>query len=252
MSNARELQRHRILFLRQLVVFERALIPQVAKILNDQANKIGAVYRQHHHILPSDLNEHNTKLLYLFKRYYKLVMQAFGQPIVDAAKATHRMIERKDDQSDFTSAVAAWIDEYGVQKITAIGDSTEAKIKQIVSDGYDAGLSAPEIADKLTTELGEETAMWRAQMIVVTELHSAANASQDIAAENTGQEYIRVWCAANDKRTRETHAEASGQERDMEEPFNVGNSELMFPGDPSGDPSEVINCRCVLLYQPKG
>jgi len=31
----------------------------------------------------------------------------------------------------------------------------------------------------------------------------------------------------------------------MNEPFLVGGASLMYPGDPNGPASEIINCRCV-------
>ncbi len=56
----------------------------------------------------------------------------------------------------------------------------------------------------------------------------------------------KYWSAIMDDATRETHAEADGQERDIQEPFEVGGSLLQYPGDASlgADLSEIINCRC--------
>jgi uncharacterized protein with gpF-like domain len=44
------------------------------------------------------------------------------------------------------------------------------------------------------------------------------------------------------------HAAADGQIVGMEDPFAVGESFLMYPGDPNAPPEEVVNCRCVLGY----
>lgn len=57
----------------------------------------------------------------------------------------------------------------------------------------------------------------------------------------------KTWVATLDDVTRETHAEADGQEVSIDEPFSVGGDELMFPGD-DGSPEETINCRCTLVY----
>ena len=51
----------------------------------------------------------------------------------------------------------------------------------------------------------------------------------------------KVWIATPDNRTRESHLELDGEEVDVNEAFSNG---CMYPGDPSGDPSEVYNCRC--------
>lgn len=52
---------------------------------------------------------------------------------------------------------------------------------------------------------------------------------------------VKQWDAALDSRTRDSHARLDGEIRELDEKFSNG---LMFPGDPSGRPEEVINCRC--------
>ena len=59
----------------------------------------------------------------------------------------------------------------------------------------------------------------------------------------------KEWLAAEDDRTRPTHADAGrGPPIGMDDTFRVGDSDLQFPGDPSGAAEEVINCRCTLGY----
>lgn len=60
----------------------------------------------------------------------------------------------------------------------------------------------------------------------------------------------RTWIAVGDPKTRDTHAAQSGETRGHDEAFSNG---LMYPGDPNGPASEVVNCRCWLSFdvQPK-
>lgn len=53
----------------------------------------------------------------------------------------------------------------------------------------------------------------------------------------------KVWLATADNRTRDSHREINGQEREIGENFSNG---LECPGDPHGAPEEVWNCRCTL------
>jgi len=57
----------------------------------------------------------------------------------------------------------------------------------------------------------------------------------------------KQWVARHDERTRSTHAAADGQRVPLDEPFNVGGSALMHPGDRQGAIGETINCRCVTV-----
>ena len=60
----------------------------------------------------------------------------------------------------------------------------------------------------------------------------------------------RVWRATMDARVRDTHAAMDGQEVGQDEPFeSPSGALLMFPGDPSAPPEEVINCRCTVLTE---
>lgn len=81
----------------------------------------------------------------------------------------------------------------------------------------------------------------------LTSLHAAQDASLLQAAEAgiQPQNIYRVWRTAGDDRVRDSHEEMDGQVRGLEEPFETGDGVLLdFPGDPSGPPEEIINCRC--------
>lgn len=59
--------------------------------------------------------------------------------------------------------------------------------------------------------------------------------------EKLGAIIEKTWIATHDSRTRDSHMELDGASVDNDEPFANG---LMYPGDPSGAPEEVYNCRC--------
>jgi uncharacterized protein with gpF-like domain len=68
-------------------------------------------------------------------------------------------------------------------------------------------------------------------------------------AEDKGVKTQKGWLATNDDRTRDSHAELNGVFVDIDDEFDNG---LEYPGDPNGDPSEVYNCRCTLVYKVVG
>ena len=62
----------------------------------------------------------------------------------------------------------------------------------------------------------------------------------------------KEWIASFDDRTRSSHSEAGASDPvDYNQPFMVGGSFMMFPGDPAGPAAEVINCRCSVAPFPK-
>lgn len=71
-------------------------------------------------------------------------------------------------------------------------------------------------------------------------------------AENAGRMDAMIarggskrWVTVQDERVRDSHAALHGAVIPVDEPFGNG---LMFPGDPSGPPEEVYNCRCTLEW----
>lgn len=84
----------------------------------------------------------------------------------------------------------------------------------------------------------------KAKRIVRTEGHriteTAAHNAQ-LKAKDRGADVVKIWDAALDAKTRDSHARVDGEIRELDKKFSNG---LMFPGDPSGKAAEVINCRC--------
>ena len=60
----------------------------------------------------------------------------------------------------------------------------------------------------------------------------------------------KQWWSAADGRVRPTHMDVHGEIIDADEPFQVGDYEMMRPGDESlgAGPEEIVNCRCAVLY----
>jgi hypothetical protein len=62
---------------------------------------------------------------------------------------------------------------------------------------------------------------------------------------------FKVWNTMEDERVRPTHQMVDQKEIPINEPFTVGVSLMMFPGDTSmnAEASEIIMCRCFLTYK---
>jgi len=91
---------------------------------------------------------------------------------------------------------------------------------------------------------------YNAERIVRTEMGRAFNLAshtQQLAVAERVPELTKRWIATG-VRTRETHLVAHMRYLDnpipVSEPFHVGGSLMMYPGDPNGEAKEVCNCHC--------
>lgn len=58
----------------------------------------------------------------------------------------------------------------------------------------------------------------------------------------------KKWVSFKDSKVRTNHKDADGQIKGLFEPFDIGDSQLMFPQDGSlgASAKEIVNCRCVM------
>ena len=93
----------------------------------------------------------------------------------------------------------------------------------------------------------------RAEAIARTEMTRINNLAQFSTQEQAGNlipGLLKRWIATARGNTRDTHISAhrrySNDPIPVSEPFRIGRSLMMYPGDPSGEAKETINCRCTM------
>ena len=96
--------------------------------------------------------------------------------------------------------------------------------------------------------------MQRNKVAAIRNARTSITSAQNAGCQNTydravemGIKLQKQWMSTRDDRTRDTHILANGQHVDVDKMFNVGGSELKYPGDTSGAPAEVYNCRCTMV-----
>lgn len=131
----------------------------------------------------------------------------------------------------------------------------QKKISGEISRGISTGMMYSDISRNISNyaNISRNNAM----RIARTEGHRIqCKAASDAQwkAKSRGADIVKQWDATLDGKTRASHKKVDGEIRELgenrkdEEPFSNG---LMFPGDPKGDASEVINCRCALLQRAR-
>lgn len=163
-----------------------------------------------------------------------------------------RVLGRDDDRSD--PWVADYLNRAG-NRLVRLPDEVYGLIVAEVERGIQAGDSIPDVTERIDALLNVTASeRWhnRARTVARTETMGAVNAgayrSAVLDAEARGDVApFKLWLSTDDRRTRPTHRAADQQRTLLTEPFAVGGSRLLFPGDPTGAAAEVINCRCTML-----
>jgi hypothetical protein len=180
-----------------------------------------------------------------FRTSFNLGIQLADVPMVALTLSTLEI-----DRATLRRAVA-----FSADLIAGISSDIRNRINAILRRAV-LGVLTPqeamnEVGRSLTTPGAFRTVSARSEAIVRTEvLRIQSEATQDRMIENrksmvrVGYMLRKSWLSTIDTRTRFAHLLALGQVRDVDQPFNVGGEELMFPRDPSGSAVNTINCRC--------
>ena len=120
------------------------------------------------------------------------------------------------------------------------------QVQSVMTQGILQGESIPKISKRLAVAVGEKNAYshYRAARTMTTSAENAGRMDSYKRAEDMGIKMGKTWLAAHDNHTRRTHRIYDGMTIPIKEEFAPN---LMFPGDPDGDPAEVYNCRCTLV-----
>lgn len=124
------------------------------------------------------------------------------------------------------------------------------KINTETLQGIIQGESMGKIAKRIRNvqEMNRTQAI-RSARTIVTGAENKGRQDSYAKAEADGIILQKEWLATNDGRVRHSHAMLDGAIVDQDKKFDNG---LMYPGDPSGRPEEVYNCRCALVAKVNG
>jgi hypothetical protein len=147
---------------------------------------------------------------------------------------------------------------YTADLISGLAKDASGKLNAAIQRAFLGGQSLDDIiaqvgravdGDKFTglfSAIGE-----RAETIALNEIlrvHSIAGQArlEDLAGQVPGvkKQWLHIMAA---RVPRFSHIMASGQVREVGEPFSVGGEDLMYPRDPNGEAENTVNCHCLLV-----
>lgn len=122
-------------------------------------------------------------------------------------------------------------------------------IDRVVSEAQTTGEAISAISGKIKEAFEQELVLmqkYEAERIARTEVIGASNKGSFDGAKSTGIPMQKIWSTSGLPGIRDTHLfyESRGW-LGMDDEFGPG---LQYPGDPDGQPEEIINCRCSILY----
>ncbi len=158
-----------------------------------------------------------------------------------------------------TSSQADWVRNYAEELAS---DNPKVALTRLLRDKrFDktvinaADSDTPLTVDQIQKMVGAYTnraLRYRAENIARTEAMSSLHEAQAQAIRQAVESgaiaasaVSFIWNTAEDSRVRDSHDTMDKQKQPMGRKFVTGNGVLLeYPGDPSGPPEEIINCRC--------
>ncbi len=182
---------------------------------------------------------------------YAAVIEDFGTEIAKdfggTTKALVKPAEKKVWVFDpFSDAVKTWVTGQVGKAVKSILDTNKNTLQSVIEKGIADELSTPELA-KSIKQYYSESESWKAMRDARTATASASSYGTIEAFKQSGVVEKKIWLSSRDSRVRESHAVIDGEEANVEEDFSNG---CFAPGI-GGDPSETINCRCVMVSRTK-
>src|SRR5258708_4340316 len=198
--------------------------------------------------------EQQGTLKNLIVRLYQDVATDSGASVIKDLKYGEKPFEQNQIALDFnlySPDVLVYLLTMAGTKVQQIDAYTLALLQSELADGVEAGESIAQLSQRVDDLYLSEIIPNRSQVIAATEVVAASNYGSQEAAKASDLWLEKVWLGRNDGHTRPDHREADGQTVGMDEPFEVGGDQLMYPGDISlgAGADQIVNCRCTTYYQ---
>lgn len=125
-----------------------------------------------------------------------------------------------------------------------VSETTANQITDIITQERDSGGGIADIGKRINTEVFGSQMRDRSIMIARTETVGSSNEGETIAARDNGFDIIE-WMSQGDGNVRPDHVAMNGLKVSVGTRFPNG---CRWPGDRSGGPAQIVNCRCTAIY----
>lgn len=194
-------------------------------------------------------------------RHIKYSVEDFGKNVFRDAKRSFGDIETKSERQ-WEDWASRWTKKRSAEALKQIEGTTQKQINSIMKRIREAltedGSSINEIASEISAEFSN-IGKSRAILIARTEVGMATSSSSIEAVRSLKiPNMVKEWVSSQDDRVRDgskggpDHESMNGDTVPLDDHFRVPPDYTMDgPGDESGGPENVCNCRCVLVFKSK-
>lgn len=259
-----EKRRHWAIQQEKRKVLSQNMAEDIRETLEDQANSVAKAIadttesRLAEFAALEAIHKYQDELYAIMQKHYARVFKYFGDKIVDQAKSAGVVRETKTAKTKYEQAKKKFIKEQTAEKVSLIQSTTEKKvrnkIKSFVSETLEEGYSNQELSRFLKEELTFLSDS-RARTIARTEVAAVSiNSEMEAVKALDIPDMQKEWVSVRDARSRDdddiaNHYDMNGKRVGLNEKFHVEpDADMDGPLDPTADASQIINCRCALVY----
>lgn len=194
---------------------------------------------------------------------------AAGKAVKDHAKRIGAIGGTGEPIIGVDPSTLAFVQDFAGAQIRGVLDSVRSKVNSAMQRAIAGALDLRALQREVRDAFGGDVTAARIERIVRTETvrsYSQAQAAADeqLVDRDVDLDVIKLWRSSKDTRTRASHRAIDGQERELWQPFHLGEGaaastgpdegvgfEANGPADPSLPAEEGINCRCTVIYVPR-
>lgn len=203
----------------------------------------------------------------------RLERELLGVAEETATEATRAAAEAASAKAGIGVAVdpgvVAYAADWSANEIVGVTAALKARVRGQITNALAGGMTRAQLVAGIRDAFSGKVTQGRIERILRTEVITAftqMDAAAHVAMKRAGVDLIKVWRHSGKAphRARDSHEAIDGQERELDEPFNVGGGatartppgnvghKAMVPLDPRLPPEEAIHCGCYVIEVPRG
>lgn len=249
---------------------ERAFLPEVNAELKKVVQKFVSLYALTGIVI--DVTQFTEDFRTMFFKQYKRVGSVFDKTLSPGLPAD--VAETDEERSAIAGALGVFYLARSEDQARIVTRTNARQLNESVADAFRFQQQKPpdarsptdmtnRVIARLAGAFASRKFSIRARSITTTETQTIAEIAKSTEADvlllrnpliqggdSTPTQAEKLWRSVGDQRVRESHMNADGQVQLVGQPFRVGDSSMMFPGDSNlGAPlKEIVNCRCTVVF----